>query len=142
MRILTGDLLVFSLLIIIYTRLQKKFPNFFYPLSGIVILLPPSDEEFSTANMNKDKKGKSKLSKIGQGAAGVPLKFFKGTYEKLKNLAYSSDVEFVIMFSTITSIHIIICELFKNFLPDFYKETVILLFLCIFFISYQIKILL
>ena len=56
MRILSGDLIVFSLLLFIYMRLQKKFPNFFYPLSGIVILLPPSDEEFSTVASLKDNK--------------------------------------------------------------------------------------
>ena len=64
------------------------------------------------------------------------MKFFKGTYEKLKNLMHSSDLEFIIMFSLITSIHIVVSELFKNFLPEFYKETVILMFLCVFFISY------
>ena len=137
MRILSGDLFIFSLLILLYIRLQKKFPNFFYPLSGIVILLPPDEQLSTNTNLKdyKEKKGKSKNQ-------GQPINFYKGTYEKLKNLVYSSDIEFIIMFSLISSIHLLISELFKNFLSDYYKETLILLFLCIFFASYSIKILL
>ena len=62
MRILSGDLFIFSLLILLYIRLQKKFPNFFYPLSGIVILLPPDEQLSTNTNLKdyKEKKGKSK----------------------------------------------------------------------------------
>ena len=72
----------------------------------------------------------------------MPLKFFKITYDKFKNFAYCSDIDFIIMFSTVISLHIIISELFKNVIPNFYKETVILLFLCWFFVAHATKILL
>jgi len=65
MRILTEDLLIFSVLTIIYTRIQKKFPNFFYPLTGIVIIMPPTDEEFKAACIFKDD-GSKKSDKKGK----------------------------------------------------------------------------
>lgn len=71
MNILSVDLLIFSVLIMIYLRIKHKWPDVFFPPSGVSVFLPPEEQDIKELRREKENSQKNLNKYQKQKFSGV-----------------------------------------------------------------------